>query len=175
MLKGSCCAVLLPCTISCHAVLHCAALCRAVLCCGELCAVLSRVQRSAGACSAGRTTGHCTAGLQDIGDTLKISGDTFALGGLLLTIITILFSSVVFFAEQLNQDWDAEQRLWVLKPAEGQSPADAAISHFQSIPHTFWWCMVTLTTVGYGDMVWPLQLPVVAHTTCGLPMAMIAR
>eukprot|EP01114_Cavostelium_apophysatum_P022694 TRINITY_DN8298_c0_g1_i1.p1 TRINITY_DN8298_c0_g1~~TRINITY_DN8298_c0_g1_i1.p1 ORF type:complete len:484 (+),score=133.98 TRINITY_DN8298_c0_g1_i1:27-1454(+) len=35
--------------------------------------------------------------------------------------------------------------------------ADGEVSPFQSIPHTFWWCIVTLTGTGYGD-AYPLSV-----------------
>ncbi|XP_066923054.1 potassium voltage-gated channel subfamily A member 7-like isoform X4 [Clytia hemisphaerica] len=96
-------------------------------------------------------------GLRILGHTLRASISELGMLIFFLCLGVILFSSAIFYAEQGMND------------------------QFQSIPDAFWYSLVTMTTVGYGDKV-PKTLPgkfvgslcaIVGVLTIALPVPVI--
>lgn len=95
--------------------------------------------------------------------TLRNSRDGFVLLFCLMTVGMVFFSSAMFYAEQVGQHFDPVTQTWYRN--------DGTVSPYQSIPSTFWWCLVTITTVGYGDtypVTWPGKCVAVCTMICGI-------
>ena len=62
--------------------------------------------------------------------TLKASARELILMIMLIFSFVVIFASIIYLAEQINEDENND---------------------FKSIPLGFWWAIVTMTTLGYGD------------------------
>ena len=89
-------------------------------------------------------------GLQILLHTLKASSYELGLLLLILLIPVVLFSSIIYYIERTM---------------------DGLHTKFRSIPESFWWSLITMTTVGYGDMTpktWVGKIIGGACAICGL-------
>eukprot|EP00835_Amoeboradix_gromovi_P003840 NODE_270_length_12222_cov_0.321868.p3 type:complete len:277 gc:universal NODE_270_length_12222_cov_0.321868:7581-8411(+) len=83
-----------------------------------------------------------------LGLALKESQEAIVLLLFLLSNLIVFFASVIFYCEQGISEFNSVDGMWYY--VEGMNTGN--VSNFQSIPHTMWYLVVTMTTVGYGDM-----------------------
>lgn len=78
-------------------------------------------------------------------EVFRISGAGLLSFSILILLATVVMSSLLFFAENSGAKFDNVTQTWIYQDNNESSP-------FESIPATMWCVVVTMTTVGFGDM-----------------------
>mmetsp|Transcript_45816 Transcript_45816/g.97873 ORF Transcript_45816/g.97873 Transcript_45816/m.97873 type:complete len:736 (+) Transcript_45816:117-2324(+) len=83
--------------------------------------------------------------------TMTQSTQALYILGFQLLLGIVIFGSLIFIAEGQGE-WDSESRTYLRNvgiPVNGTQEKES--TPFESIPLSFWWAIVTVATVGYGD------------------------
>jgi hypothetical protein len=85
--------------------------------------------------------------MEALTETFRVSAAPLSVLGFYISLGILVTSSLVYFAEVGT--WDPEQDAYFVENSLNNEKQESA---FVSIPECFWWNIVSVTTVGYGDL-----------------------